>query len=94
MADNQISVVFEATASTGAAEAQMAKLGASTDATMQGVAKNLNATAGNMRKTLAQSSKEQNISLEHTRQIYAQLGLSGTQANEDIARAFGTTRSW
>jgi len=90
MAENAISVAFEATADTAQAEGQMASMGASIDGTMQRTAKSVNATAVQMSKTIAESLKQAGATAEEAALGYKKLGLGGEQAGREIAAAFGT----
>jgi len=90
MAENAISVAFEATADTAKAEGQMASMGASIDGTMQRTAESVNATAVQMSKTIAESLKQAGATAEEAALGYKKLGLGGEQAGREIAAAFGT----
>jgi hypothetical protein len=90
MAENVISVAFEATADTAQAESQMAQMGTSIDGTMQQTAKSVNATADQMGKTIAMSLKQAGSTAEEAAVIYSKLGLEGGQAAQEISAAFGT----
>jgi hypothetical protein len=91
MAENAISVAFEATADTAQAESQMAQMGTSIDGTMQRTAKSVNATAVQMGKTIAESFRQAGATAEEAALGYKKLGLGGEQAGREIAVAFGGT---
>jgi len=90
LAENSISITFEATADTAKAESQMASMGASIDGTMQRTAKSANAAAAEMDKTLAQFLKQTGATAKETAIVYAQLGQAGEKAAEEISAAFRT----
>jgi hypothetical protein len=90
LAENAISVAFEATADTAQAESQMAQMGASIDGTMQRTAKSVNATAVQMGKTIAESLKQAGATAEDAAVVYGKLGMAGGQAAQEITAAFGT----